>query len=234
MIMNRRDMLRLALATAGVWRLPATRSARAEPRLRPLPDATPKHLPRWRGFNLLDKFMVDQQKPFEERDFADIAELGFDFVRLPLDYRCWTDRDSPKKLKEPVLKEIDQAVELGRKHGVHVQINFHRAPGYTVASPPEPKSLWTDPEILDVCAAPLGELRGALSGHAEQPASASTRSTSPTTRSSRRTTARVVERIAAAIRASAIRKRLIVCDGRAWATVPPDRADRPGRGGGLA
>ncbi len=139
------------------------------PRLEPLPDATPKHLPRWRGFNLLDKFMVDQQKPFQERDFADIAELGFNFVRLPLDYRCWTDREDPKKLKEPVLKEIDQAVEFGRKHGIHVQINFHRAPGYTVASPPEPKVALDRPRDPGRLRAPLGELRGALSGHAEQP-----------------------------------------------------------------
>src|SRR5262249_16002113 len=110
------------------------------------------HLPRWRGFNLLNKFTAARQTPFEERDFADISDLGFDFVRLPLDYRSWTDADNPRTLKEPVLKEIDQAVEFGRKHGVHVQINFHRAPGYTVAKPPEPQSLWTDPEILEVCA----------------------------------------------------------------------------------
>lgn len=167
MSLTRRDMLGLALGTAGLS-LAESRSGRADGPPRAPPDATPKHLPRWRGFNLLDKFMADQQKPFQERDFADIAELGFNFVRLPLDYRCWTDREDPKKLKEPVLKEIDQAVEFGRKYGVHVQINFHRAPGYTVASPPEPKVLWTDPEVQGVCA-PLGELRGALSGHDQQP-----------------------------------------------------------------
>src|SRR5271167_3366186 len=146
MSFTRREVLHLALATTGLA-ITDSRSARADVPARALPDATPRHLPRWRGFNLLDKFMVDQQKPFQERDFADIAELGFDFVRLPLDYRCWTDRENPKMLKEPVLKEIDQGVEFGRKHGVHVQINFHRAPGFTVAKPPEPKSLWTDPEI---------------------------------------------------------------------------------------
>ena len=91
--MIRRDVLRLAVATAGLG-LPASWAARAA-QSRALPDATPKHLPRWRGFNLLNKFMADSQKPFEERDFADIAELGFDFVRLPLDYRSWTDRARP-------------------------------------------------------------------------------------------------------------------------------------------
>src|SRR5215472_2043364 len=103
MLISRRDVGRLALLTAGLGVL-GSRRAQAQPRA--LPDATPRHLPRWRGFNLLNKFMVDRQKPFDERDFADIAELGFDFVRLPLDYRCWTDRAMPRVLREPVLKEI--------------------------------------------------------------------------------------------------------------------------------
>jgi aryl-phospho-beta-D-glucosidase BglC (GH1 family) len=30
------------------------------------------------------------QGPFQEEDFRLIAKLGFDFVRLPLDYRLWT------------------------------------------------------------------------------------------------------------------------------------------------
>ena len=152
MLMNRRDVLRLALATAGLGVAGLGLAGEGRGPAAALPDATPQHLPRWRGFNLLDKFMVDSQKPFVERDFADIAELGFDFVRLPLDYRCWTDPAKPRDLKEPILKEIDQAVEFGQKHGIHVQLNFHRAPGFTVARPAEPKSLWTDPEILEVCA----------------------------------------------------------------------------------
>src|SRR5580693_5717835 len=129
MNMTRRDVLGLALTTAGLG-VAGSRPARADAPPRALPDATPKHLPRWRGFNLLNKFMADSQKPFDERDFADIAELGFDFVRLPLDYRCWTAPGEPKTLKDPVLKEIDQAVAFGKKHAVHVQINFHRAPGF--------------------------------------------------------------------------------------------------------
>jgi len=55
-------------------------------------------------------------------------------------------------LKEDVLKEIDQAVEFGKKYGIHVNINFHRAPGYCVNPPAEPLDLWTSDEALDVCA----------------------------------------------------------------------------------
>jgi endoglucanase len=217
MSLTRRGMLRLALGTAGLSALDSRSAQASAPRA--LPEATPKHLPRWRGFNLLDKFMVDQQKPFQERDFADIAELGFDFVRLPLDYRCWTDRENPNKLKEPILKEIDQAVEFGRKHGVHVQINFHRAPGYTVANPPEPKPLWTAPEIQGVCAHHWASFAARYQGMPNNLVSFNPLN-EPDSKVKPEDHRAVIERIAAAIRAKDP-QRLIVCDGRAWATAPP-------------
>lgn len=117
-----------------------------------LPDATPAKLPRWRGFNLLEKFNAQWSGPFKEKDFSLIAGWGFDFVRLPLSYLCWTDPSDWLKLREPALKEIDQAVEYGRQHGVHVNINFHRAPGYCVNSPKEPLDLFKDEKALDACA----------------------------------------------------------------------------------
>lgn len=113
---------------------------------------TPDRLPRWRGFNLLEKFMIHSNKPFVEDDFRWISELGFDFVRLPMDYRIWIRDGDWRKINEDALREIDQAVEYGRKYNIHVCINFHRAPGYTVASPKEPRDLWTDPEAQEVCA----------------------------------------------------------------------------------
>src|SRR4051812_38780608 len=138
--MKRRAMLGLMVqAVAGLA------GARAEEKPRGLPEPAPHGLPRWRGFNLLEMFQEPRAQPFREDDFARIAELGFDFVRLPMDYRCWTDPQDWTRLREERLRWIDEAVGFGRKHGIHVQLNFHRAPGYTVANPPEPKALWTDP-----------------------------------------------------------------------------------------
>lgn len=109
-------------------------------------------LPRWRGFNLLEKFTAERNAPFREKDFEWIAEWGFNFVRLPLSYRCWTEENNWLKLKEEVLKEIDQAVEWGQKYGIHININFHRAPGYCVNPPKEPLDLWSNEEALEACA----------------------------------------------------------------------------------
>jgi endoglucanase len=218
MTVTRRDAIRLALTGAGIGVAQILSSdALAAPRS--LPDVTPKHLPRWRGFSLLDKYTVNQQKSFQERDFADIAELGFDFVRLPLDYRCWTDPANPKTLKEPILKEIDAAVELGRKHGIHTQINFHRAPGYCVNKPAEPRSLWTDPEIQGICAHQWASFAARYQGVPNNQVSFNPLN-EPDDKVKPDQHRAVIERIVAAIRAKDP-KRLMVCDGRDWATAPP-------------
>lgn len=115
-----------------------------------LPHVTSSKLPRWRGFNLLEKFN-GTNKPFREEDFRLISELGFNFVRLPMDYRCWIQNGDKRRFDEKTLSEIDQAVEFGKKYGIHVHLNFHRAPGYTVANPPESPTIWRDKETLDIC-----------------------------------------------------------------------------------
>ena len=131
----------------------ATVAAQERPAQHQWLPATPEKLPRWRGFNLLEKFyLTSGRKPFLEEDFRLISKLGFNFVRLPMDYRFWIKggnwEDSTRRRSE----EIDQAVAWGGKYGIHVSINFHRAPGYTVAQPPEKTSLWTDPKTQGVCA----------------------------------------------------------------------------------
>lgn len=122
----------------------------AEPHWLP---ASAERLPRWRGFNLLEKFILTRGRAaFVEQDFQLISQWGFNFVRLPMDYRFWIKDGDWEQFDEATLQEIDQAVEWGGKYGIHVCINFHRAPGYTVARPPEKTSLWTDPETQRICA----------------------------------------------------------------------------------
>jgi endoglucanase len=143
---QRIDRRSFLLATAGTVAAFARNAGAADS------DVSPAHLPRWRGFNLLEKFIAEHSGPFSENDFVWMAEWGFDFVRLPLSYHCWSNPQDPKQLREPILKEIDQAVTYGRQHHVHVCLNFHRAPGYCVNPPAEPRDLWTDEQALEACA----------------------------------------------------------------------------------
>lgn len=110
----------------------------------------------WYGFNLLGMFCKDRLKDgdkrihgyFPEDHFQWIEEWGFNFARLPLDYRFFVEEGDWMKLKESSLQKLDEAVRYGKKHGIHVQINIHRAPGYCCNPPKDPQSLYFDKEPL--------------------------------------------------------------------------------------
>lgn len=61
---------------------------------------------RWRGVML--------RGPLAEGDFRMLADWGFDFVRLPV--------------KGRPLREIDEALALGKRYGLHVQLRFQTDP----------------------------------------------------------------------------------------------------------
>jgi aryl-phospho-beta-D-glucosidase BglC (GH1 family) len=102
-----------------------------------------------KGFNLLGKFSYPgSNKGFTEQEFSMVHDLGFNFVRLPLDYRTYTQSGNWDNFTETEVVKIDKAVQWGIKYGVHVSINLHRAPGYCVNPATLPVNqqlnLWTD------------------------------------------------------------------------------------------
>jgi len=106
-------------------------------------------IPRWRGFNLLDLFTIHSEGNFAETDFQWIAEWGFDFVRIPSCYTLWIKDNDPFKIDESQLVKVDRVIHLGEKYGIHVCLNFHRAPGFSVnPERKEPFNLWKDQEAL--------------------------------------------------------------------------------------
>jgi endoglucanase len=213
--MNRREFLKtagsLALAAAAMPALPLSAGE--------LPNPSVRHLPRWRGFNLLAKFVKRRSgnPPFQESDFALIAEWKFNFVRLPLSYHCWSNPDDWLTLREPELKDIDQAVEFGHQHGIHVNLNFHRAPGYCVNPPKEPLDLWKDDKALEACAFHWAHFAKRYKGIPNDRVSfdlLNEPSDIPPD-----TYVRVVKRLVEAIRAEDP-QRLIIADGLKWGSDP--------------
>jgi endoglucanase len=186
-------------------------------------------LPRWRGFNLLEMFTTKHDGSFQEDDFRWIAEWGFDFVRLPMCYLLWIEDNDPLKLHEPMLAKVDRAVELGQQYGLHVNLNFHRAPGYSVnREREEPFNLWKDPEALEAFCfhwqhfarrykgIPSEQLSFNLVNEPETPSEA---------KMTREDHERVVRTATAAIR-EVDPERLILADGLSWGNEAcPELAD---------
>lgn len=107
-------------------------------------------LPRWRGFNLMEMYTWRHDGNFHEDDFRWMSEWGFNFVRLPTSYRLWAPNDDVYQIDEGMLENLDQAIRWGQQYGLHVSLNFHRAPGYCInPGQTEPFDLWKDKEALD-------------------------------------------------------------------------------------
>jgi aryl-phospho-beta-D-glucosidase BglC (GH1 family) len=125
------------------------------------PAAAANPIPRWRGFNLLDFFMPDPARRYQfttSDHLAWMRDWGFDFIRLPIAYPYYLDIDRSKPIKpEDTLRfdnrrmdEIQQLAELAQRHGMHVSLNLHRAPGYCInAGFQEPFNLWKDDDARE-------------------------------------------------------------------------------------
>ena len=152
---SRRDFIKLA-GSAGLT-LGLAGKAAALPVAKPA--ANP--LPRWRGFNLQYLYRTGSRlvKPDEDH-FRWISGWGFDFARIPLNYRNWLKRktgpgetitpEDAFAVDESVLALVDDAVRYAGKHGVHLCLCFHHAPGYRVGKRvDEPFILWRDAAAVE-------------------------------------------------------------------------------------
>jgi len=233
--MKRRDFLKNTCCAAGsvvvhglmVAQVQAANEAHESPLYR--------KLPRWRGFNLLEKMQksgddrvvlphmdrLPGNQPFNEQDFEWIAELGFDFVRLPMDYLCWTDSDDPYKLDEKTLKQIDQAVDWGHQYGVHTSICLHHAPGYRVGHQNSKMNLWKDEEAQKQFAFQWSHFAARYQGIPSTQLSFDLVNEPPSIRSEFHAGvySNVIRRVVAAIR-SEDPDRLIISEGLMWGRIP--------------
>ena len=156
---DRREFLKTAGALAAGVALGTMTQAQAETKL------AQTTIPRWRGFNLVDFFQAFGRSErsagmVSEDDLKWIRDWGFDFIRMPMDYWLWIDTnwretrtlapDDMIKIKESMMERVDRTIELGLRYGLHVSLNFHRAPGYCINNPDrEPCVLWSDSRAED-------------------------------------------------------------------------------------
>jgi aryl-phospho-beta-D-glucosidase BglC (GH1 family) len=104
-------------------------------------------MPRY-GFNFNWIFNSNgrpEPEPPNLRELDMVAELGFDFVRIPADYRYWTHDFDYLNPDLKALHIVDKYLEACRERGLHMCFNLHRAPGYCINKwNLEKHNLWTD------------------------------------------------------------------------------------------
>ena len=64
-----------------------------------------------------------------EEDFIQIADWGFDHVRLPVDYDVIQKTDG--SMKEEGLQRVDRAIEIAENHGLNLVLDLHKTQGFS-------------------------------------------------------------------------------------------------------
>ena len=107
-------------------------------------------MPRY-GFNL--QWLYSQRlAPAgpDEKVLDAMAAWGFDFLRLPTDYRLYCVDGDPARPNDEVLGLIDKVLAACRERDIHLSLTMHRAPGYIITGwETEPYNLWADQSAQD-------------------------------------------------------------------------------------
>ena len=103
------------------------------------------------GFNLQWMFMRPAGASEPDPHVLDtIAGWGFNFVRMPCDYRFFTSAPDYPPAAEEALARVDRCLLACRERGLHLSLNLHRAPGYVITGwESEPHNLWADAPAQD-------------------------------------------------------------------------------------
>jgi endoglucanase len=109
-------------------------------------------MPRY-GFNFLWMYIWDRHRQLEmpdERALDFMAAMGFNFVRIPTDYRFWTRDFDYFHPDESVFEQLDRYLAACRARGFQMSLNLHRAPGYCInRNDLERHNLWIDSHAQD-------------------------------------------------------------------------------------
>lgn len=112
---------------------------------------------RWYGFNFQWLFRRDHATPTaasaDEKALDALADWGFNYVRIPADYRFWASDVTYEIEDETPLELVDDYINQCQNRGLHMSLNLHRVPGYCInGTNLERRNLWTDPVAQDaVC-----------------------------------------------------------------------------------
>ncbi len=98
-----------------------------------------------------------------EADISFLAKQGFNFVRLPFNYRHFESDLAPGQWLEDGFRRLDGAVSLCRKHNLWVLLDLHAAPGaqardQNAGSAYGEAYLWNHKQFMDRAAALWKEL----------------------------------------------------------------------------
>ena len=108
---------------------------------------------RWRGFNLEGYALQGTfSGRIDEQDMRWIRELGFNFVRVMVDYHYLRRDDDWTKPDPSKFGFVDEAIAMGRRNGLHVNLCLSIPPGVDYKVTRLKQVLYDDPKARQALA----------------------------------------------------------------------------------
>lgn len=88
-------------------------------------------VPFSRGVNLsgwfdeVPKNAQEIHNRYSERDFINVKQMGFDTIRIPIDFYLFTSRAPAYTIDPFLFRMLDVAVDLAEKHQMYIILDFH-------------------------------------------------------------------------------------------------------------
>ncbi len=104
-----------------------------------LPEVTPENLPDWHGLEY--EVMGDypdgylwygfEKCAFDRQDVKNIADLGFNFARVPLNLKFYFENEDVNQANVSRFRELDDLIGYGMEYGVHICLVVCETYGYS-------------------------------------------------------------------------------------------------------
>ena len=114
-----------------------TISAKILAEAKKMPEVTVQNLPAWHGSTLpLDTLSWGTENKlarnyFIEEDFKEQADMGFDYLRMTLDWKDYcVEKGKTLYIDKNVWTSIDNAIAWCVKYKIHLNLDLHTLPGY--------------------------------------------------------------------------------------------------------
>lgn len=90
---------------------------------------------------------------YTKKDVSRLADWGFNFVRLPVDYMLFESDHNSGDYGEEGLSYVDEAISWCSEYDIHVNLDMHELPGYGISKVAEDETyepkIWSDERLLE-------------------------------------------------------------------------------------
>ena len=122
-----------------------TLSEKALKQVEAMPELSYSGLPDWKGYTVARRdWKSFTDNTYEEEEIRVLDELGFNFIRAPMDATSIFREADPAAAETLALGPLNSLIKYCALRGIHICIDLHDMPGFNTSGDDSAITLWDD------------------------------------------------------------------------------------------